>query len=197
MKSKQNVRHYLFDVEMLRRRLLRPYFIELGLTVGQGQPRILYELRKCDGMSQKELSDACLIEVTTMSRTLDRLESMGLIKRQNNPECRRSWIISLTEEGKEKADRVSDIFDMAEEVFRKGIGEEELNSMCATLEKIENNLNEAIEEQSTEGNNKQVIVSDNSIQLYYFQIILQSSIICITITNTNNTTFLFALLIRL
>jgi len=51
MKSKQNVRHYLFDVEMLRRRLLRPYFIELGLTVGQGQPRILYELRKCDGMS--------------------------------------------------------------------------------------------------------------------------------------------------
>ena len=46
MKSKQNVRHYLFDVEMLRRRLLRPYFIELGLTVGQGQPRILYELRK-------------------------------------------------------------------------------------------------------------------------------------------------------
>ena len=35
----------------------------------------------------------------------------------------------------------------------KGIGEEELNSMCATLEKIENNLNEAIEEQSTEGNN--------------------------------------------
>ena len=46
MKSKQNVRHYLFDVEMLRRRLLRPYFIELGLTVGQGQPRIVYELRK-------------------------------------------------------------------------------------------------------------------------------------------------------
>lgn len=126
MKSKQNVRHYLFDVEMLRRRLLRPYFIELGLTVGQGQPRILYELRKCDGMSQKELSDACLIEVTTMSRTLDRLESMGLIKRQNNPECRRSWIISLTEEGKEKADRVSDIFDMAEEVFLQRYSEESL-----------------------------------------------------------------------
>lgn len=42
------VRHYLFDVEMLRRRLLRPYFIDMGLTVGQGQPRILYELKKVD-----------------------------------------------------------------------------------------------------------------------------------------------------
>ena len=26
-------------VELLRRQLLRPHFIELGLTVGQGQPR--------------------------------------------------------------------------------------------------------------------------------------------------------------
>lgn len=51
-----------FDVEMLRRRLLRPHFIKMGLTVGQGQPRILYELRKSGRMTQKELSDACLIE---------------------------------------------------------------------------------------------------------------------------------------
>ena len=115
------VRHYLFDVEMLRRRLLRPHFIKMGLTVGQGQPRILYELRKSGRMTQKELSDACLIEVTTMSRTLDRLEKMGLIIRENNPECRRSWIIKLTKE--------------------------ELSNMCATLEKIERNLNEAIKKQ--------------------------------------------------
>ena len=100
------VRNYLFDVEMLRRRLLRPHFIKMGLTVGQGQPRILYELRKSGRMTQKELSDACLIEVTTMSRTLDRLEKMGLIIRENNPECRRSWIIKLTKEGEAKADEV-------------------------------------------------------------------------------------------
>ena len=93
------VRHYLFDVEMLRRRLLRPYFIDMGLTVGQGQPRILYELKKGGQMTQRELSDVCLIDVTTMSRTLDRLEKMGLIIRESNPECRRSWVIKLTKEG--------------------------------------------------------------------------------------------------
>ena len=57
------VRHYLFDVEMLRRRLLRPYFIDMGLTVGQGQPRILYELKKGGQMTQKRavrcLPDRC------------------------------------------------------------------------------------------------------------------------------------------
>ena len=98
-------------------------------------------------MTQKELSDACLIEVTTMSRTLDRLEKMGLIIRENNPECRRSWIIKLTKEGEAKADEVSDLFNMAEDIFCQDISEEELSNMCATLEKIERNLNEAIKKQ--------------------------------------------------
>ena len=42
-------------VELLRRQLLRPHFIELGLTVGQGQPRILKTLRLKGAMSQREL----------------------------------------------------------------------------------------------------------------------------------------------
>lgn len=143
------VRHYLFDVEMLRRRLLRPYFIDMGLTVGQGQPRILYELKKGGQMTQRELSDVCLIDVTTMSRTLDRLENMGLIIRESNPECRRSWMIKLTKEGEIKADKVSDLFNMAEDIFCENISKEELSNMCATLEKIENNLNRAINKQES------------------------------------------------
>ena len=81
------MKNEIFDVEMLRRRFIRPYFIELGLTVGQGQPHILKELREHGAMNQKELSDACLIEVTTMSRTIDRLEKMGLVKREGNAAC--------------------------------------------------------------------------------------------------------------
>ena len=42
----KKTKNVFFDIEMLRRRLIRPYFIELGLTVGQGQPRILKELRE-------------------------------------------------------------------------------------------------------------------------------------------------------
>ena len=33
----KKTKNVFFDIEMLRRRLIRPYFIELGLTVGQGQ----------------------------------------------------------------------------------------------------------------------------------------------------------------
>ena len=51
--SDARVKNEIFDVEMLRRRFIRPYFIELGLTVGQGQPRILKELREHGAMNQK------------------------------------------------------------------------------------------------------------------------------------------------
>ena len=114
---------------MLRRRFIRPYFIELGLTVGQGQPHILKELREHGAMNQKELSDACLIEVTTMSRTIDRLEKMGLVKRESNPACRRSWTIALTEEGCEMADKVIEIFEMTDGIMKSGMSEKERNAM--------------------------------------------------------------------
>lgn len=112
--DKKNV---FFDIEMLRRRLIRPYFIELGLTVGQGQPGILKELREHGIMNQKELADACLMDVTTMSRTLDRMEKDGLLKRENNPASRRSWNVSLTDYGAQKADEVIRIFNRIDNVI--------------------------------------------------------------------------------
>ena len=129
---------------MLRRRFIRPYFIELGLTVGQGQPRILKELREHGAMNQKELSDACLIEVTTMSRTIDRLEKMGLVKRESNPACRRCWTIALTEEGCEMADKVIEIFEMTDGIMKSGMSEEKLEILSAGLEKVKSNLWTAI-----------------------------------------------------
>ena len=125
----KKTKNVFFDIEMLRRRLIRPYFIELGLTVGQGQPRILKELREHGIMNQKELADACLMDVTTMSRTLDRMEKDGLLKRENNPASRRSWNVSLTDYGAQKADEVIRIFNRIDDVIYNGFSEEEVQTL--------------------------------------------------------------------
>lgn len=138
------IKNVFFDIEMLRRRLIRPFFIELGLTVGQGQPRILKELREHGIMNQKELADACLMDVTTMSRTLDRMEKDGLLKRENNPASRRSWNVLLTDCGHEKADKVIKIFNKVDDVIFKGFSEEEIKMLSSMTDKVENNLWEAI-----------------------------------------------------
>ena len=123
------IKNVFFDIEMLRRRLIRPFFIELGLTVGQGQPRILKELREHGIMNQKELADACLMDVTTMSRTLDRMEKDGLLKRENNPASRRSWNVLLTDYGSQKADEVIRIFNRIDNVIYNGFSEEEVQTL--------------------------------------------------------------------
>ena len=140
----KKTKNVFFDIEMLRRRLIRPYFIELGLTVGQGQPRILKELREHGIMNQKELADACLMDVTTMSRTLDRMEKDGLLKRENNPASRRSWNVLLTNCGHEKADEVIKIFNKVDDVIFNGFSEEEVQTLSVMAGKVEKNLWEAI-----------------------------------------------------
>ena len=136
----KKTKNVFFDIEMLRRRLIRPYFIELGLTVGQGQPRILKELREHGIMNQKELADACLMDVTTMSRTLDRMEKDGLLKRENNPASRRSWNVSLTDYGAQKADEVIRIFNRIDNVIYNGFSEEEVQTLSVMAGKVEKNL---------------------------------------------------------
>lgn len=138
------IKNVFFDIEMLRRRLIRPFFIELGLTVGQGQPRILKELREHGIMNQKELVDACLMDVTTMSRTLDRMEKDGLLKRENNPASRRSWNVLLTDYGSQKADEVIRIFNRIDNVIYNGFSEEEVQTLSVMAGKVEKNLWEAI-----------------------------------------------------
>ena len=140
----KKTKNVFFDIEMLRRRLIRPYFIELGLTVGQGQPRILKELREHGIMNQKELPDACPMDVTTMSRTSDRMEKDGLLKRENNPASRRSWNVLLTDCGHEKADEVIKIFNKVDDVIFNGFSEEEVQTLSVMAGKVEKNLWEAI-----------------------------------------------------
>ena len=84
------------------------------------------------------------MDVTTMSRTLDRMEKDGLLKRENNPVSRRSWNVSLTDYGAQKADEVIRIFNRIDNVIYNGFSEEEVQTLSVMADKVEKNLWEAI-----------------------------------------------------
>ncbi|WP_343208701.1 MarR family winged helix-turn-helix transcriptional regulator [Anaerolentibacter hominis] len=140
MAEKKEVRENLLKLDLMRRKFLRPHFLELGLTVGQGQPRILNSLLTKNHMTQRELSDLCDIDVTTMSRTLDKMEEAGLICREKNPDCRRSHRIALTRMGEEKAEQVREIFNALDEVIWQGFTGEEMDALLYGVKKIMGNL---------------------------------------------------------
>ena len=86
---KVQIRKTLFEIEQQKRARVQRFLLEIGLTPGQGQARILSSLAAVGNVTQRELADACLMDVTTMSRTLDRLEEKGLIRRERDPRSRR------------------------------------------------------------------------------------------------------------
>lgn len=143
--EKEMIRSLLREQEIARKKYLRPQFLGLGLTVGQGQPSILSSLLAYGPQTQKKLSDRCHIDVTTMSRTLDRMEAAGLLAREENPSCRRSYLICLTPLGGEKARRVREIFRRYDELMMKQVTEEEAEVFCGVLRRIIDALSESQE----------------------------------------------------
>ena len=134
------LRTILFQMDLSRRRLLQPWFSSLGLTLGQGQPRILARLLQGDGLTQRDLADECMLDAATLSRALDRLEEMGLIRREDHPGSRRSYLVRLTNAGREKAAKVQEGFEQLEELLCQGFSPDELERLQRDLEHIRDNL---------------------------------------------------------
>lgn len=137
---KNEIREILHRLDMERKKFLGPKLQVLGLTVGEGQARALRTLLEEGHMTQKQLADLCMRDAATMSRNIDRLEKAGLLKRENNPGCRRSYLICLTAEGKEKAKQVQKIFRELDERIWGDIPEKEMEQLYETLLRIERNL---------------------------------------------------------
>lgn len=138
--EKKDIRKILHRLDLERRQLMRPKFLEMGLTVGEGQPRILNCLLEQGEMSQRELADACMFDVTTLSRTLDKMEKTGLLTRKVNPASRRAHLITLTPEGKVKARQVQKLFVWLDQILWGDIEEKEMEGLYRTLKKIEENV---------------------------------------------------------
>ena len=138
--EKSKIREILHSMDMERRKTVRPKFQELGLTVGEGQAKILKCLLEQGSMTQCQLADKCMLDVTTMSRTLDKLQGAGYLLRTVNPSCRRSFLICITEKGKEKAASVQKIFSDLDEQIWQGISEDEMEVLYQTLQKIMKNF---------------------------------------------------------
>lgn len=137
---KQKLRSLLFEIGQLKRNKVQEFLLSIGLTPGQGQARILMSLADSEHVSQRKLADECMLDVTTMSRALDRLEKQGLIERRRDPGCRRAYQISLTDEGRQKAEEVKVGFNRLEEILFEGFGQTEMKDLAGKLEKIKDNL---------------------------------------------------------
>jgi DNA-binding MarR family transcriptional regulator len=83
--------------------------------------------------TQRELSERCEIDKTSMVAIVDDLEERGLLRRTRSETDRRAWIISLTDEGHGLLDRVRPIVDRVETKVIEAIPADELEGFLSGL----------------------------------------------------------------
>ncbi len=127
--------HYLLmkSNAMLSRRILSEVS-RLGLT--PGQPKVLDFLLQYNEADQKTIAAYCEIEQTTVGSILLRMENAGLVRRRQKDGNRRSLYVSLTPAGKEKAEKLMDIFLENENTATANLSETEIETLKELLTKL-------------------------------------------------------------
>ena len=127
--------HYLLmkSNAMLSRRILSEVS-RLGLT--PGQPKVLDFLLQYNEADQKTIAAYCEIDQTTVGSILLRMENAGLVRRRQKDGNRRSLYVSLTPAGKEKAEKLMDIFLENENTATANLSETEIETLKELLTKL-------------------------------------------------------------
>jgi DNA-binding MarR family transcriptional regulator len=90
-------------------RRLQKNFKQADIEVTVEQWSVLYHLWKADGMNQQDLCNATFRDKPSITRLVDNLEKLSLVKRNASKQDRRMNIIALTDEGRKLEEQCMDI----------------------------------------------------------------------------------------
>lgn len=111
---------------------------ELGLY--PGQPKILEYLLEHDGCIARDICRGCVLDKSTMTSLLGRMEKQGLIGRTESSDDKRAVHVYMTEKGREYAARIKAFCRAVDETALKGIPQTDREVFLRTLKQITENL---------------------------------------------------------
>ncbi len=107
---------------------------------------ILLNIEK-EGTPSTALGPKMGMEATSLSRTLKKMESEGLIIRKEHPVDKRKSLVFLTPNGVEKRKKAKEVVIDFNETLTKKISPSKAKSFIETMTKIDNVITELLEEQ--------------------------------------------------
>ncbi len=135
MVSEQEIVERLFEVYKLKRRYAEQKYGRF--MPGRGQFNCLLVLDEKGTLTQKDLAAYLAIRSTSTGELLKKLAEKGLIQKEVDPKDKRSHLISLTEAGKEEAQRMKEKRSKAHQEMLTYLTAEEKQAFGQALAKIE------------------------------------------------------------
>jgi len=121
-------------------RRLQKNFRAAGLEITIEQWSILYHLWKEDCLSQQELCNRTFRDKPSITRLIDNLERLKLVKRVSSPEDKRINLVCLNDGAKELQDITLRIANETMDAALIGVTRDEIEMVKQVLQKVYDNL---------------------------------------------------------
>ncbi len=128
----------LADVSRLVRKRFDQRARALGLT--RAQWRVLAQLRRREGINQRDLAEILEIESITLVRHIDRLEAKGWVERRRDPSDRRAWRLHLNDQVQPILDKMREFSEQTRAEALAGISEKDSEELIDRLLQIKSNM---------------------------------------------------------
>ena len=107
------------------------------LNLTQGEAHVLAQLDRRGPLAIAALHDAFGHKRSTLTNILDRLENRKLLRRELNRDDRRSFIVSLTPQGRRTATQVTEVLDGLERQLAGRLKKAEIEGMANVIAALE------------------------------------------------------------
>ena len=97
---------------------------------------IIFHLSRTDGITQLELSRLTQLKPPTISVTLQKMESEGLVSRKSDGEDLRKTIVTLTDKGRGIISRIEEVFDDYDKTITNSLTKSEIETLKTLLIKV-------------------------------------------------------------
>lgn len=144
-----DIGYRMVDNSRLLRRIFDERVRHLGLTAAQA--RLLLSLDRHPGQKQSWYAELLEIEPITLTRTIDRMEDAGWLKRCPDPADRRANLLHLTEKSRDKVEGVRSTVEQLFEKMLGGLNSKDRAALLTFLESVNANLIGAREKELVDG----------------------------------------------
>lgn len=121
-------------------RRMQKNFKQNGVDITIEQWSVLYHLWKQDGQSQQQLCDCTFRDKPSITRLVDNLEKLKMVKRIASREDRRINLIYLTPEAHQLQERAMELASQTVNEALEGVSSSEIEVAKEVLQKVYENL---------------------------------------------------------
>ena len=138
VKSNSNLGYLLVRASRAHHILATRTFGKLGLH--HGQPPVLFELNRHDGLTHNDLAEMLVVTPATISNLIQRMEVAGFVQRRRDAQDERISRVYLTDAGRSILAEALALAEEMDTTAFAGLSSEEQTTLANLLQRVEKNM---------------------------------------------------------